>query len=62
LAILCHRIGKTLPSPWQNFAIALAKVCQRQGKELAKLRSNKQQVKAIPQSHHHIGKVKGRLS
>ena len=31
--IFCHHVGKTLPSHWQNFAIAVAKFCQCGGKE-----------------------------
>lgn len=33
--MFCHRIGKALPPYWQNFANAVAKVCQYDGKTLA---------------------------
>ena len=42
LARLCLSIGKTFPTRWQNFAIGMAKVCQGQGKWLAKFLADRQ--------------------
>ena len=42
LARFCLPIGKTLPPRWQNFAIGMAKVCQGQGKWLAKFLADRQ--------------------
>ncbi|HCF75454.1 MAG TPA: hypothetical protein DER55_01330 [Bacteroides uniformis] len=42
LARFCLPIGKALPPRWQNFAIGMAKVCQGQGKWLAKFLADRQ--------------------
>ena len=38
----CLLVGKALPPHWQNFAIGMAKVCQGQGKWLAKFLADRQ--------------------
>ena len=38
----CLLVGKVLPSHWQGFAIGMAKVCQGQGKWLAKFLADRQ--------------------
>ena len=42
LVRFCLPIGKALPPRWQNFAIGMAKVCQGQGKWLAKFLADRQ--------------------
>ncbi|MBD8983213.1 MAG: hypothetical protein EGR83_14390 [Bacteroides cellulosilyticus] len=38
LPIFCRRIGKLLPSQWQDFAKPMARLCHSFGKMLAKYR------------------------
>ena len=38
----CLLVSKVLPSHWQGFAIGMAKVCQGQGKWLAKFLADRQ--------------------
>ena len=59
MCLSCRQVGKILPPYWQDFATALAKVCQKHGNGLAKLLSSRQWVNItikIVSSHQFTSK------